>query len=56
MHNPESVGENETQKLLWDFEMQKDYLISERQPHLEIINQKRELAELWTLLSRLITE
>ena len=28
MHNPESVLENETHKLLWDFEVQMDFLIS----------------------------
>ena len=51
MHNPESVQENETQKLLWDFQ------ISARPPNLIVINKKKkkkkkELAQLWTLLSR----
>ena len=32
MHNPESVLENETHKILWDFEIQTDYQISARQP------------------------
>ena len=27
MHNPESVLENETHKLLWDFERQTNHLI-----------------------------
>ena len=27
MHNPESVPENETHKVLWDFEIQTDHLI-----------------------------
>ena len=31
-HNPESVLENEIHKLLWDFEIQTDHLISARQP------------------------
>ena len=30
MHDPESVLENETHKLHWDFEIQLDYLISAR--------------------------
>ena len=27
MHNPESVQENETQKVLWDFEIQTEHLV-----------------------------
>ena len=50
MHNPASVLENETHELLCDFEIQTDHLISARQPDFKIINKKRELAELWTLL------
>ena len=38
MHNPESVLKNETYKLLCDFEIQTDHLISARQPDLIIIN------------------
>ena len=30
MHNPESVLENKTHKLLWDFKVQTDHLISAR--------------------------
>ena len=41
MHNPESVQENETHQILWDFEIQTDHLISARQPDLVIIK-KRE--------------
>ena len=54
----QSVLENEKHKLLWDFEIQTDRLISARRPDLIIINnnKKRELEELWTLLSRLTTE
>ena len=48
MHNPASVLKNDTQKLLWDFDIQTDHLIS--------IKKKRELAKLWTLLSWLTTE
>ena len=53
IQNPESVLRNETHKLLWDFDMQTDYLISARRPDLIIIKKKRELAEFWTLLSQL---
>ena len=37
MHHSESVQENETHKLLWDFEIQTDNLISARRPDLVII-------------------
>ena len=36
-HNQESVLENETQKLHWDFEIKTDHLISARRPDLIII-------------------
>ena len=32
MHNPVSAQENETDKLLWDFEIQTDHVISARRP------------------------
>ena len=60
MHNPAAVLENEKHKLLWDFKIQTDHLISARRPDLIITNQKkkkkRKFAELWTLLSQLTTE
>ena len=34
MHNPEYVLENETHKIRWDFEIQKDHLILARRPVL----------------------
>ena len=37
MHNPTSVLENEMHKLLCDFEIQADHLISARRPDLKII-------------------
>ena len=40
-HNPESVLENETHKLLWDFEIQTNHLISARRPDLVIVNKKK---------------
>ena len=39
MYKPEAVLENETHKILWDFETQTDHLIL---AILEIINKKRE--------------
>ena len=50
MHHPASILENDTHKLLWDFDIQPDHLISARRPDLIIIN-KKEIAKLWTLLT-----
>ena len=41
MHNPESVLDNETNKVLRDFEINAGCLISTRQPDLEIVNRKK---------------
>ena len=41
MHNPASVLENDTHKLIWDFDIQTDHLISARRPDLIIINTKK---------------
>ena len=56
MHNPAYVRENDKHKLLWNFDIHTDHLISARRQDLIIINKKREFAKLWTLLSRLTTE
>ena len=56
MHNPAPILENDTHKLLWNFDLHTDHLISARRPDLIIINIKRELAKLSTLLSRWTTE
>ena len=57
MHNPAPVLENDSHKLLWDFNIQTDHLIPARRPDLIIINnKKRESAKLSNLLSRLTTE
>ena len=62
MHNSASVLENETLKVHWDFDIQTDHRISASRADLIIINKKkkkkkgRELAEIWTLLSRLTIE
>ena len=41
MHNPESILENQMHKILWDFEIQTDHLISARRPDLDIATIKR---------------
>ena len=52
MHNPASVRENDTHKLLWDFDIQTDHLISARRPDLIIKKKKKkELPKLSTWLS-----
>ena len=47
MHNPAPVLENDSHKLLWDFNIQTDHLIPARRPDLIIIKEKkkRELAK-----------
>ena len=42
MHNPEFVLENETYKILWDFEIQTDHLISAWRPDLVIVSKQRK--------------
>ena len=45
-HNPAPFLENDTHKLLWDFDIHTDHLISARRPDLIIIKKKkRELAK-----------
>ena len=41
MHNPAPVLENDSHKLLWDFNIQTDHLIPARRPDLIIINNKK---------------
>ena len=55
MHNSGYVQENDTRKVLSDFDIKADDLISARRPGL-IVNKKNKLAKLSTLLSRLTTE
>ena len=50
-NNPESIQENETHELVWDFEIQMDHLISAIPPNLAVVKKKikeikRELAVL----------
>ena len=42
MHNPAPVQENDTHKLLWDFNIQTDHLISATRRDLIITNKKKE--------------
>ena len=42
MHNPSPVLENDTHKLLWDFNIHTDHLIPARRPDLIIINKKKK--------------
>ena len=42
MHNPASVLENDSHKLLWDLNVQTDHQISAGIPDLIIINKKKE--------------
>ena len=42
MQNPESLLDNETHKLLWDFEIQMDHLILARRPDIVIVNKKKK--------------
>ena len=42
MHNTESVLENETHRILLDFEIQIDHLILVRRPDLEIVKKKKK--------------
>ena len=56
MHNPAPDLENDTHKLLWDFNIQTDHLIPARRPDLIIINnKKRDFAKLSTLVSQRTT-
>ena len=61
MHNPESVFENETHNILWDFDIQTDHLISARRPDKVIVNKrkkekKKENLQNSGLVSRLTTQ
>ena len=42
IHNAAPVLENDTHKVLWEFNIQTDYLISARRPDLIIINKNKK--------------
>ena len=46
MHNPAPVQENDTHKLIWDFNIQTDHLIPARRPDLIIINKKERFCKI----------
>ena len=46
MHNPAPAQENDTHKLLWDFNIQTDHLISVRRLDLIIINKKKKICKI----------
>ena len=46
MHNPAPVLENDTHKLLYDFDIQTDHLISDRRPDLTVINKKKRTCKI----------
>ena len=46
MHNPAPVLENDTHKLLWDFGIHTDHLISARRPDLILINKKKRICKI----------
>ena len=45
-HNPAPVLENDTHKLLWDFNIQTDHLIPTRRPDLKIIKKKKRICKI----------
>ena len=45
MHNPAPLLENDTYKLLWDFDIQSDHLISGRRPDFIIIKKNFNIKE-----------
>ena len=57
MHNPASVLENDMHKLLWDFDIQTNHVISARRPDFIVIKKKKlqnwglakELKKLWNM-------
>ena len=46
MHNLAPVLENDSHKLLWDFNIQTDHLILARRPDLIIINKKTKICKI----------
>ena len=55
MHNPAPVLENDTHKLLWDFNIKTDHLIPKARPYNNQ-QKEREFANLSILLYQLTTE
>ena len=47
MNNPAAVQENDTGKLLWDFNIQTDHLIPAKRPYLIIINKRKRICKIF---------
>ena len=47
MHNSESIVENETNKLIWDFQIQTHHLILTRRLDFVIINTSKNIFLFW---------
>ena len=45
MHNPAPFQENDSHKLLWDFNIHSDHLIPARRPDLIIINKQKSICK-----------
>ena len=46
IHNPAPVLENDSHKLIWDFNIQSDHLILARRPDLIKINKKKRICKI----------
>ena len=46
MHNPAPVQENDSHKLLWEFNIKTDHLIPTRRPDLIIINKRKRIRKI----------
>ena len=46
MHNPAPALENDTRKLLWDFDIDTDHVISARRPDLIIITKIKRICKI----------
>ena len=46
IHKPESVQENETHEILWDYEIEKNHSILTKRPNLISINKKKRIVHL----------
>ena len=56
MHSLAPVLENDTHKLLWDFNIHTDHLIPTRRPDLIIINNKKKKKRKFVKLSILLSQ
>ena len=46
MHKPASILENDTHKLLWDFDIQTDHIIMARGTNLIVIKRKKSICKI----------